>query len=103
MTLHRNHKGIIHTTSYKQVNFVIENISQPNRCRLLKTDPNIPREEVIAEHIHSTKPTVLISPSLYWDLDLKDELPNFQIITFPDLGQVKRRRSMDSGIYGRLH
>jgi hypothetical protein len=63
MTLHRNHKGIIHTTSYKQVNFVIENISQPNRYRLLKTDPNIPREEGIAEHIHSTKPTVLISPN----------------------------------------
>jgi ATP-dependent DNA helicase DinG len=31
MTLHRNHKGIIHTTSYKQLNFIKENISQTNK------------------------------------------------------------------------
>jgi len=31
MTLHKNHKGIIHTTSYKQLNFIKENISQTNR------------------------------------------------------------------------
>ena len=35
MTLHRNHKGIIHTTSYKQLNFSKENISQTNKRRLL--------------------------------------------------------------------
>jgi ATP-dependent DNA helicase DinG len=39
MTLHRNDKGIIHTTSYKQLEFIKENISQLNGCRLLKTDP----------------------------------------------------------------
>jgi len=49
MTLHRNDKGIIHTTSYKQLNFIKENISQSNRCRLLKTDPDIARDEVITE------------------------------------------------------
>jgi hypothetical protein len=38
MTLHRNHKGIIHTTSYEQLNFK-ENISQINKRRLLVTDP----------------------------------------------------------------
>jgi DNA polymerase III alpha subunit len=27
MTLHQNHKGIIHTTPYKQLNFIRENIS----------------------------------------------------------------------------
>jgi ATP-dependent DNA helicase DinG len=51
MTLHRNDKGIIHTTSYKQLDFIKENISQSNRCRLLKTDPKIPRDEVITEHV----------------------------------------------------
>jgi ATP-dependent DNA helicase DinG len=33
MTLHKNHKGIIHTTSYKQLNFIKENISQTNKRR----------------------------------------------------------------------
>jgi ATP-dependent DNA helicase DinG len=89
MTLHRNDKGIIHTTSYKQLNFIKENISQTNKRRLIVTDPKIPRDEVITEHVHSTKPTVLISPSLYLGLDLKDDLSRFQIITkvpYPDLG-----------------
>ena len=38
MTLHRNHKGIIHTTSYEQLNFIKENISQANVRRLLVTE-----------------------------------------------------------------
>jgi len=81
MTLHRNHKGIIHTTSYEQLNFIKENISQMNKRRLLVTDPEIQRDEVIAEHANSMKPTVLISPSLHMGLDLKDDLSRFQIIT----------------------
>jgi ATP-dependent DNA helicase DinG len=81
MTLHKNHKGIIHTTSYEQLNFIKESISQANQRRVLVTDPEIQRDEVIAEHINSTKPTVLISPSLHMGLDLKDNLSRFQIIT----------------------
>jgi ATP-dependent DNA helicase DinG len=53
------------------------------------TDPKIPRDEVITEHLHSTKPTVLISSSLYIGLDLKDDLSRFQVIAkvpYPDLG-----------------
>jgi hypothetical protein len=89
MTLHKSHKGIIHTTSYKQLNFIKENISQTNKRRLIVTDPKIPRDEVITEHVKNIKPTVLISPSLYLGLDLKDDLSRFQIITkvpYPDLG-----------------
>ena len=89
MTLHKNHKGLIHTTSYEQLNFIKENISQTNKRRLLVTDPEIQRDEVIAEHVNSTKPTVLISPSLHTGLDLKDDLSRFQIITkvpYPNIG-----------------
>jgi len=89
MTIHRNHKGIIHTTSYEQVNFIKENISQSNKSRLLETHPDIPRDEVIAKHVNSIKPTVLISPSLYLGLDLKDDVSRFQIITkvpYPNRG-----------------
>jgi hypothetical protein len=100
MTLHRNHKGIVHTTSYKQLDFIRENISQVNKSRLLETNPERQRDEVIAEHVNSTKPTVLISPSLYTGLDLKDDLSRFQIMTkvpYPYLGDrwinEKKKRS----------
>jgi ATP-dependent DNA helicase DinG len=81
LTLHKNHKGIIHTTSYEQLNFIKENISETNKRRLIVTDPEIQREEVVEEHVNTTKPTVLISPSLHMGLDLKDNLSRFQIIT----------------------
>ncbi|HEY7079635.1 MAG TPA: helicase C-terminal domain-containing protein, partial [Nitrososphaeraceae archaeon] len=81
MLMHENHKGIIHTTSYEQLNFIKENVSQINARRLLVTDPEVQRDDVISEHMKSTtKPTVLISPSLHTGLDLKDELSRFQII-----------------------
>src|SRR5215210_7736093 len=89
MTIHRKDKGIIHTTSYEQLNFIKENISQENARRLIVTDPEIQRDEVIREHINSVKPTVLISPSLHTGLDLKGELSRFQIITkvpYPNKG-----------------
>ena len=89
MTTHKNHKGLIHTTSYEQLNFIKDNISQTNKRRLLVTDPEIQRDEVIAEHVSSTKPTVLISPSLHTGLDLKNDLSRFQIITkvpYPSIG-----------------
>ena len=104
MTLYRNDKGIIHTTSYKQLNFIKENISQENKCRLLETNPEIQRDEVIAEHVNSTKPTVLISPSLYIGLDLKNDLSRFQIITkvpYPDLGDrwINEKRRINGQWY----
>ena len=34
-TMHKNQKGIIHTTSYKQLNFIKETISETNSRRLL--------------------------------------------------------------------
>ena len=80
MTEHKNDKGIIHTTSYEQLNFIRDNMSQENARRLIVTDPEIQREKEIKEHINCTKPTVLISPSLQTGFDLKDELSRFQII-----------------------
>ena len=82
MSLHKNDKGIIHTTSYDQLNFIKENLSITNARRLIVTDPEIQRDEIIKQHTDNpVKPTVLISPSLHTGLDLKDELSRFQIIT----------------------
>lgn len=81
MSTHKNDKGIIHTTSYEQLNFIKANLSKENTRRLLVTDPEIQRDEIISQHTSSPKPTVLISPSLHTGLDLKDGLSRFQIIT----------------------
>jgi ATP-dependent DNA helicase DinG len=104
MMMHRNVKGIIHTTSYEQLNFIKENISQDNSQRLLITGPDIQRQNVIDEHTNSRKPTVLISPSLYTGIDLKDNLSRFQIITkipFPNLHDrwIKAKRDIDNEWY----
>ena len=81
MAIHNKHKGIIHTTSYEQLNFIKDNISKDNARRLIVTDPEIQRDEVVQEHFYAKKPTVLISPSLHTGLDLKEDLSRFQIIT----------------------
>jgi ATP-dependent DNA helicase DinG len=104
MTHHKDCKGIIHCTSYDQLNFIRENISEENRQRLLKTDPDIERDVVIEEHILSTKPTVLISPSLHLGLDLKDDLSRFQIIvktSWANLGDrwISARQKRDQKWY----
>jgi ATP-dependent DNA helicase DinG len=104
MTQHRKRKGIIHTTSYEQLNFIKENISKDNSQRLLVTDPDLQREDVIAGHINSIKPTVLISPSLYTGIDLKDDLSRFQIITkipYPNLHDrwINAKRDLDEQWY----
>jgi Rad3-related DNA helicase len=81
MHTHCNDKGIIHTTSYDQLYFIKENLSDQNARRLIVTDPEVERDVVIKEHTESRKPTVLISPSLHTGLDLKDNLSRFQVIT----------------------
>ena len=80
MTTHKNEKGIIHTTSYSQLRFIKENISKENAIRLIETGSKFDRNEMLEKHYKSSKSTVLISPSLYLGVDLKDNLSRFQII-----------------------
>ncbi|MGN6624008.1 MAG: helicase C-terminal domain-containing protein, partial [Candidatus Nitrosocosmicus sp.] len=104
MSVHKNDKGIIHTTSYEQLNFIKDNISKENARRLLITDPEIQRDEIIFQHTSTKKPTVLISPSLHTGLDLKDDLSRFQIITkvpYPSKGDrwTNAKRELDEEWY----
>ncbi|HXG07119.1 MAG TPA: helicase C-terminal domain-containing protein, partial [Nitrososphaera sp.] len=92
MSRHKADKGIIHTTSYFQLQQIKENISKENADRLVETGSNLDRSEVLERHFTSKKPTVLISPSLHLGLDLKDDLSRFQIIVkvpYPDLTDKK--------------
>ena len=92
MSIHKNEKGIIHTTSYFQLEFIKNNLNKENRGRLIETSPNTDRIEILQRHSQNPKPTVLISPSFYQGLDLKDDLSRFQIIIkipYPDLSDKK--------------
>jgi ATP-dependent DNA helicase DinG len=80
MTTHKKEKGIIHTTSYSQLRFIKENICKENAVRLIETGSKFDRNEMLEKHYKSSKPTVLISPSFYLGVDLKDNLSRFQII-----------------------
>ena len=103
MTHHTGERGIIHTTSYQQVNYIIEHVSERNRTRLSTTQGASSRSEVLRVH-GSTDESVLISPSLYEGVDLKDDLSRFQVLVkvpYPDLSErrteIKLKR--DQGWY----
>jgi Rad3-related DNA helicase len=88
MSIHRNEKGIIHTTSYSQLQFIRDNVKPENASRLIETGALLDRNEVLEKHYASKKPTVLISPSLHLGVDLKDDLSRFQVVVkvpYPDL------------------
>ncbi len=92
LSVHKNYKGIIHTTSYSQLQFIKNNLSRVNMDRLIESNPKTDRNEMMMKHFQSTKPTVLISPSMYLGVDLKDDLSRFQIIVkipYPDLTDKK--------------
>jgi Rad3-related DNA helicase len=88
MSKHKDEKGIIHTTSYSQLQFIKDNIGTENASRLIETGSSLDRSEVLEKHYSSKKPTVLISPSLHLGVDLKDDFSRFQVIVkvpYPDL------------------
>jgi Rad3-related DNA helicase len=92
MSIHKNEKGIIHTTSYFQLDFIKNNLNKENLGRLIETNPNTDRIEILQRHSRNPNPTVLISPSFYQGLDLKDDLSRFQVIIkipYPDLSDKK--------------
>lgn len=100
MNMHSSEKGIIHTTSYEQLKYIKATLSVENRRRLLETGDAYTREELIEEHSRTSKPTVLISPSLHTGLDLAGDLSRFQVIfkmPYPDLSdrvvEAKKNRN----------
>jgi hypothetical protein len=48
-------KYLRNITSYEQLNFIKGNLSNENSRRLIITDPEIQREEIIEEHIIKAK------------------------------------------------
>lgn len=93
MDIHGNERGIIHTTSYFQARRIAQHISDRNRKRIVTTEGTFDRSILLRIH-GSNKDSVLISPSLYEGLDLRDDLSRFQIIVkvpYPDLSERRTR------------
>ena len=85
---HKNEKGIIHTTNYEIADLIRDNVRDPRL--IIPITEN--REEALQRHINDPGPTVLISPSMGYGIDLKNDLSRFQVIIkvpFPSLGDKK--------------
>ena len=89
---HPNDKGVIHCHTYRIAKFLKDNVKS-NRLLIHGSEDRVQK---LQEHISSTRPTVLLSPSMQEGVDLKDDLSRFQIICkvpYPYLGDkiVKKR------------
>jgi len=103
MDRHSSERGVVHTTSYYQANYIIEHVSERNRARLVTTEGSTARSQLLHTH-GATGASVLISPSLYQGVDLKDDLSRFQVIVkvpYSDLSDKRTRVKMqrDKGWY----
>lgn len=99
--MHKDVKGIIHTHTSAITQYLDEHIGD---SRFLVRNKHTSNEQIIAQHIESPDPTILMSPSLTFGTDLKDDLARFQVIVkaaYMPLGDewVKRLASEDRTWY----
>lgn len=95
-------KGIIHTPSFKLAETIYELLGRDSRILLHTKD--VSREELLKIHASTSKPTILLSPSMTEGLDLKGDLSRFTVfpkLPYPYLGDpwVVRRKEVDPSWY----
>jgi ATP-dependent DNA helicase DinG len=74
---HANDKGIIHT----QNNSITAKLrSMLYGDRFLYREPGVKNEDILDKHMSCSEPTVLVSPSMSYGVDLKGDLAKFQIL-----------------------
>lgn len=74
---HKDHKGIIHTHTQYIADYIRDNVRS---ARLLCREMGVKNEDILEKHFTSKHPTVLVSPSMTYGVDLKGDLANFQIV-----------------------
>ena len=99
---HKTEKGIIHTHSNEITKFLKSKLSA--NSRFLFRDEISNNEDILREHYETDQPSVLVSPSLAFGVDLKDNLARFQVIIkmpYPSLAckRVKRLFEIDKNWY----
>ena len=68
---HKNEKGLIHTQSNVITSMLKENIKDKRILYRIRGDKN--NEEILQDHMSTSKPTVLASPSMNFGVDLKGD------------------------------
>jgi Rad3-related DNA helicase len=74
---HSGDKGIIHTHTQYIADYIRDNVKTN---RLLCREAGVKNEEILELHEKSKTPSVLVSPSMTYGVDLKGDLAKFQII-----------------------
>lgn len=74
----KDNKGIIHTHTFKITEALVKRIK--GQSRYLVRKEGVSNENILTEHTLRDDSTVLISPSLGYGTDLKDDLGRFSII-----------------------
>ena len=99
LDMHKNEKGVIHTSSNEQAFWLIENLKDYPLMFVGGEDRNI----VLKEFTESKENLVLIGASIKDGVDFKGDLCRFQIIfkvPYPQLNeQVKYRKALDKSWY----
>ena len=93
---HPNDRGIIHTANYEIMEYVISHSKHKNR--LLTYRGSKEKDEALKKHSKKTN-TILMGPSIFEGLDLKDDLSKFQIIAkipYPSLGDTFIKYKFDN-------
>ena len=107
LAAHPREKGLVHVASYDAGRRLVHDLGTraPRESRrLLWIDSPAGKSSALDLHRASTRPTVLVSPSLREGVDLPDDFLRFQILTklpYPDLGDpwTAARRSRDPRWY----
>lgn len=89
---HANDKGIIHTHTLQITEYLQKHLKSD---RFLYRTSESNNATLLQKHNQSTAPTVLVSPSMSFGVDLRDDLARFQIIikaAFLPLGDNRIKR-----------
>jgi len=101
---HAADKGVVHAHSYMIATYLAKHIAADQRWRLVTHSDAAGREAALAQHLTSTEPTILITPSMTEGIDLADDLARWQVlckVPYPYLGdkQVAARMERDRDWY----
>jgi ATP-dependent DNA helicase DinG len=75
--LHKHQKGIIHTHTMEITQYLKDRTNDPRFLFRIDGQNN---ESIIKQHLESKEPTILVSPSMAFGVDLKEDLARFQIL-----------------------
>lgn len=90
-----NSKGIIHTHSMEITNMLKKHLKGR---RFLFRDDTATNDHILKEHYQTEEPTVLVSPSMVFGIDLKDDYARFSIIVklpYPPLSNKRIKKIFD--------